>query len=102
MELVVKNIKVKNITIQACQLKWESSWLFLIDAPRGIITCGSFDIGALNSFKLAAAKVFPKPGEESHSIEEFITKKITHVNELAAKLGVKEGQTIKEAIEKLS
>jgi uncharacterized protein YunC (DUF1805 family) len=102
MELIVKNIKVKNITVKACQLKWRNSWLFLVDAPKGTITCGSFDIDALNDFKLPAAKVFPNLGEESHSIEGFMTRKITHVNELVSELGVKKGQTIMEAIEKLS
>lgn len=102
MELIIQNLKVKEIVVQVCQLKWEKSWIFIIDAPKGTITCGSFDIQALNGFGLAAAKVVPEPGKPAFTIEDFTYRKITHVNKLATGLGVKKDMTINEAIEKLS
>lgn len=102
MEFEVRNLEDKEIVVQACKLKWENSWIFIVDAPGGTITCGSFDIDALNSFGLPAAKIVPEPGKPAFTIEDFLSRKITHANELAAQLGVKKGMKINEAIEKLS
>lgn len=99
MELYVKNIETKKGVIQGCQLKWTNSWLFVIDAPKGSIVCGSFDINALNSFGLASAKIVPEPGNPAYNIDEFIGRKITDVNELARQMGVKIGMSIEEAAE---
>jgi len=102
MELKIQNLKVKETVVQACQLKWEKSWIFIIDAAKGTIVCGSFDIQALNSFGLAAAKVVPEPGKPAFTIEDFISRRITHVNKLATSFGVRTDMTINEAMEKLS
>lgn len=99
MELYVKNIETKKGVIQGCQLKWTNSWLFVIDAPKGSIVCGSFDINALNSFGLAAAKIVPEPGNPAYNIDEFIGRKITDVNEKAKQMGVKIGMSVEETAE---
>jgi len=99
MELFVKNIETGKGTIQGCQLKWTNSWLFVIDAPKGSVVCGSFDINALNGFGLAAAQIVPKPGDPAYNIDEFIERKITDVNELAGQMGIKIGMSVLEAAE---
>lgn len=99
MELYVKNIETKKGVIQGCQLKWSNSWCFVIDAPRGSIFCGSFDIEALNSFGLPAVKIVPSPGNPAYTIEEFIVRNITDVNELAGKLGIEPGMSVTEVID---
>jgi len=101
MELIVKNFRTKKGVVQGCQLKWTSSWLFIIDAPRGSILCGSFDIEALNYFGLAAAKVVPEPGKPAYSIDEFVKRKITDINKLAKDLGICIDMSVIEAAEKL-
>jgi len=100
MEILIEQFEKS--TIQVCQLKWKHSWIFLISAPKGIITCGSFDLIALNDFGTPAAKIFPKEGQEAYTIDDFINRKITHVNKLASEIGMKPGLTIKEAVEILS
>jgi uncharacterized protein YunC (DUF1805 family) len=102
MELYLENLETKKGTVQACQLKWTNSWLFVVDAPKGSIVCGSFDIAALNGFGLAAAQIVPEPGKPAYKVGEFVERKITHVNELAAKAGVKVGMSVKQAVELLS
>jgi len=99
MELDVKSIETKRGVILGCQLKWTNSWLFVVDAPKGSIVCGSFDIEALNGFGLAAAKIVPKPGNPAHNLDEFLEREITDVNDLAKKMGVRQGMSVKDAAE---
>lgn len=99
MELYIKNVETKKGVVQACQLKWSNSWCFVVDAPKGSILCGSFDIEALNSAGLPAVKIVPKPGNPAYTIDEFIKRKITDVNSLAEKMGIMSGFTVKKAIE---
>lgn len=99
MEFYVKNIETKKGVVQACQLKWSNSWCFVVDAPKGSILCGSFDIEALNGFGLPAAKIVSSPGNPAYNIDEFIHRKITNVNNLARKMGVHPGLTVEETVE---
>ncbi len=101
MELITKNIVVKGNFIQVIQLKWSKSWIFIIDAPKGTITCGSFDIDFLNKFKLPAAKVVPDPEEPAFTIEQFIRRKITHINKTGEICGLRVNMPILEAVGKL-
>jgi uncharacterized protein YunC (DUF1805 family) len=102
MELFVENLHTSKGTVQACQLKWTNSWLFVVDAPKGSIVCGSFDVAALNGFGLAAAQIVPEPGKPAYKVGEFVARKITGVNALAAQAGVKPGMSVAEAVELLS
>ncbi len=102
MELDVQNVQTSKGPVQACQLKWSNSWCFVVDAPKGSILCGSFDIEALNGFGLPAAKIVPEPGKPAYTVGQFVERKITHVNALAAGLGVKPGMTVQQAVEQLS
>ena len=102
MELYVENIETANGPVQACQLKWTNSWCFVVDAPKGTIVCGSFDIDALNGFGLPAAKIVPAPGKPAYTVSDFCERTITDVNPLAAELGVKVGMTVRAAAEQMS
>ena len=101
MELIVKNIETGKGTVQASQLKWKHSWIFIIEAPKGTITCGSFDIDLLGSAGMVAAKIVPEPGKPAYTIEEFVQRKITHVNDPASGLGITVGMDAISAAEKL-
>jgi uncharacterized protein YunC (DUF1805 family) len=102
MELYVENLATAKGVIQACQLKWTNSWLFVVDAPKGSIVCGSFDIAALNGFGLPAAQIVPAPGNPAYNVSQFLERRITHVNALAAAAGVKVGMSVQEAAEAMS
>lgn len=102
MEVLVENVPTSKGAVQACQLKWSTSWFFVVDAPRGSIVCGSFDIEALNGFGLPAAKIVPEPGKPAYTVAQFVERRITHVNDLAAELGVTPGMSVQEAAEALS
>ena len=102
MELYVENLQTAKGVVQACQLKWSNSWLFVVDAPKGTIVCGSFDLQALNGFGLPAAQIVPEPGHPAYNVGEFVARKITGVNALAAAAGVQPGMSVREAVEHLS
>ena len=99
MEIYIKNIETEKGVVQGCQLEWTNSWLFLVDAPKGSIVCGSFDIESLNSFGLPAARVTPEPDNPAFNIYEFLKKNITKVNKLGKDLGVEVGMSVVEASE---
>jgi uncharacterized protein YunC (DUF1805 family) len=102
MELYVENLETAHGPVQACQLKWSNSWCFVVDAPKGTILCGSFDIEALNGFGLAAARIVPEPGQPAYTVAQFVERKITDVNALAAEMGVEVGMTVRAAAEQMS
>lgn len=101
MDLFVRNIKTDKGVVQGCQLKWTNSWLFIIDAPKGNIVCGSIDIKAFDKIGIPAAQIVPEPGESAYSVEEFIERKITNTNENAKKFGIKIGMSVYDAIDLL-
>lgn len=98
MELISKSYPVQRGIIQGYQLKWEASWLFLLEAGKGTITCGSFDV---TTFATPAAKAVPEPGKPAYTLDDFVRRRITHANKEAERLGVKPGMTALEAAEKL-
>jgi uncharacterized protein YunC (DUF1805 family) len=98
MELIAKTYPMKKGLIQGYQLKWETSWLFLLEAGKGTITCGSFDIAA---FGTPAAKAVPQPGKPAYTLDDFVQRPVTHVNPAGEQLGIRTGMTTLEAAEKL-
>jgi uncharacterized protein YunC (DUF1805 family) len=102
MELYVENIETDHGPVQACQLKWTNSWCFVVDAPKGTILCGSFDLEALNGFGLPAARITPAPGQPAYTVAQFVERTITEVNALADDMGVKVGMTVRQAAERMS
>jgi len=101
MDIFIKNIKTKKGIVQGAQLKWTNSWVFIIDAPKGSIVCSSIDIKALDRNNIPAAQIIPEPGKSANSLEEFIEKKITNVNNNAKKYGIKIGMSVYDVIDLL-
>lgn len=67
----------------------------------GMVGCGAFDVAALNNFDYPAAKVGPARGSSISTIDELLDGIIKEVNPAAEKLGVKIGQTGREALDLL-
>lgn len=67
----------------------------------GMVGCGAFDVGALNSFGYPAAKVRPARGGSIATIEDLLDGIIKEVNPAAEKLGLKVGITGREALDML-
>jgi uncharacterized protein YunC (DUF1805 family) len=67
----------------------------------GMVGCGAFDVMALNNFDYPAAKVKPARGSSISTIDELLEGIVKEVNPAAEKLGVKTGQTGREALDLL-
>jgi uncharacterized protein YunC (DUF1805 family) len=70
--------------------------LLLVKAERGFVMCGYLNIAAANSLGDAAAKV-----TGVSSFEDVLKAEVVEVTEEARKLGVKEGISGREALEKM-
>jgi uncharacterized protein YunC (DUF1805 family) len=67
----------------------------------GMVGCGAFDVAALNNFGYPAARVRPAKGSSISSIEDLLAGIIKEANPAAEKLGVKIGQSGREALDLL-
>jgi len=67
----------------------------------GMVGCGAFDVAALNNFGYPAAKVRPAQGSSIATIEDLLKGIVKEVNPAAERLGLKVGQTGREALELL-
>jgi uncharacterized protein YunC (DUF1805 family) len=67
----------------------------------GMVGCGAFDVAALNSFGYPAAKVRPAQGNSIATIQDLLQGIVKEANPAAEKLGLKVGQTGREALELL-
>lgn len=67
----------------------------------GMVGCGAFDVAALNNFGYPAARVRPSQGSSIASIEDLLKGIIKEANPAAEKLGLKIGQSGREALDLL-
>jgi uncharacterized protein YunC (DUF1805 family) len=67
----------------------------------GMVGCGAFDVAALNNFGYPAARVRPAQGSSISTIEDLLQGIVKEANPAAEKLGLKVGQTGREALELL-
>ncbi|MBC7114997.1 MAG: hypothetical protein PWR09_1073 [Archaeoglobi archaeon] len=77
-------------------IEMENSKLLIIKAEKGIIGCGFISIDAAEKFGEAVAVI-----SGVSSIEEMLEKPVVKVSEKARELGIKEGMSGKEALEKM-
>ena len=97
----VESIETKKGIAQGIKLEWDTGWCFLISAPKGIIACGAFDKKALEKFGITVARIRATVDSPINTLQEFITRKITDVNDGASKLGINIGMECLEALERL-
>ncbi len=67
----------------------------------GMVSCGAFDVAALNNFNYPAAKVRPSQGGSIATIDDLLQGIVKEVNPAAEKLGLKVGITGRDALELL-
>lgn len=96
-EIPLKGGKGRGIVIPAGPVN-----LVAVIADQGMVGCGAFDIDALQNFGYPAAKVRPANGPSIQTIDDLLAGTIRNVNPAAAALGVREGQTGREALDLLA
>lgn len=80
----------------AVSIEMEKSKLLVIKAEKGIIGCGYISIEIAEKFEEAIAII-----TGVSSIEEMLEKPVVRVSKRARELGIKEGMSGREALEKM-
>lgn len=68
---------------------------------KGMVGCGAFDVMALDSFTIPAAKVKSATGSPIATIEDLMNGVVKEANKEAVKLGITTGMSGKEALDLL-
>lgn len=99
MDIYTKSYQTKNGLVEGMQAKWAGFHIILVAGKKGFLTCGVFDLDAIDAFGGAAAIVESTPENPIGNLDRFPNRKITSVNAKAAALGIKVGMDVKEAFE---
>ena len=73
--------------------------LVFAKTANGMVGCGAFDVMALDKFSYPAAKMKSSHGGPIATVADLLDGVVREANASAAKRGVKEGMTGKEALE---
>lgn len=92
----IEQIKLKNGTALGIKIDMATAPLLLIKANKGFVMCGYLNIATANKLNDVAAKV-----SGVKSFEDVLNAKIIEVTEKARSLGIVEGLTGREALEKM-
>jgi uncharacterized protein YunC (DUF1805 family) len=71
-------------------------------ARNALIGCGAFDVRALDRFNIGAVKVGSADGSAVTSVADLLGGVVKEANQAASRLGVREGMSGREALEKMS
>jgi len=97
MDIITKSYETKNGIVEGIHVKWASFSLLLVTGKKGFLTCGAFDLSAIDSFGAAAAMAESTPQNLIGNLDRFSNRKIAAVNAKAKALGITVGMEVKEA-----
>ena len=97
MEIHTKSYSTPRGMVEGIQARWAGFGILLAAGSRGFLTCGVFDLEAIDSFGGAAAMVESTPENPIGNLDRFPARKITTVNSRARALGISEGMDVMEA-----
>ncbi|MFB3897569.1 MAG: DUF1805 domain-containing protein [bacterium] len=99
MEIYTKSYQTNHGLVEGIQVKWTGFHIILVTGKKGFLTCGVFDLDAIDAFGGAAAIVESTPENPIGNLDRFPNRKITNVNDKAAALGIKVGMDVTAAFE---
>ncbi len=97
MEIHTKTYETPNGPVEGVQTKWPGFNILVVTGTRGFLACPAVDVEACQGYGVAAALVESTPDNPIGTLERFADRKITKVNENAAKLGIKEAMPVTDA-----
>ena len=75
--------------------------LVAVATDKGMVSCGAFDVMAMDKYNYPAARVRSATGGPIVTTDDLLTGIVKDANATAAKLGIDPGMSGKEALEKL-
>lgn len=93
---MIQKIKIGNNIAIGVNLELQNANLIVIRAKKGYIMCGYLSMDTANRLEDIAAKV-----TDIKNFDDALKAKIVGVSEKAKEIGIKEGMTGKETLEKM-
>ncbi|MBA3044576.1 MAG: DUF1805 domain-containing protein [Candidatus Thermoplasmatota archaeon] len=93
---MIQKIKIGNNVALGVNLELQNANLIVIRAKKGYIMCGYLNMETANNLGDVAAKV-----KDVKNVDEILKAKVVEVSEKAKEIGIKEGMTGKETLEKM-
>lgn len=81
--------------------RWAGGQYCALHATKGVVGCGIYDIACANEFGMAFAIAKGTPDNPLREAEDLYDASIVAVSEAARELGIREGMTGLDALEKL-
>ena len=98
MQINTKNYNTPNGQVEGIQVKWTGFNILLAAGTKGFLACPVIDVDACQRYGVAAALVESTPDNPIGNLERFVDRKVTKVNKIAEKIGIKEGMPVESAL----
>lgn len=102
MQINTKDYQTPNGLVEGIQVKWSGFNLLLAAGTKGFLACPVIDVDACQRYGVAAALVESTPDNPIGTLERFADRKVTKVNKMAEKIGIKEGMPVESALNIIS
>jgi len=99
MDIYTRSYNTRNGLVEGVQVKWAGFSILLAAGKKAFLTCGVFDLEAIDAFGSAAAIVESTPDNPIGNLDRFPNRKITKVNSKAKALGITVGMDVQAAFE---
>ncbi|MCG2827035.1 MAG: DUF1805 domain-containing protein [Thermoplasmatales archaeon] len=93
---MIQKIKIGNNVALGVNLELQNANLIVIRVKKGYVMCGYLSMETANNLGDVAAKV-----KDVKNVDEVLKAKVVEVSEKAKEIGIKEGMTGKETLEKM-
>jgi uncharacterized protein YunC (DUF1805 family) len=74
METMTRSYETPSGFVEGVQVKWRGFSILLVAGKKGFLTCGVFDLAAIDSFGAAAAIVESTPSNPIGNLDRFPTE----------------------------
>jgi len=98
MKISIESVETGGKPAQGISISWPDGQFVLILTDNGFVGCGAFDLKVMNEFNMACAIAKGTPEKPLKVPDDLLGANIVAVSEKAAKMGVKEGMSGKEAL----
>ncbi len=98
MQINTKNYHTPSGDVEGIQVKWSGFNILLAAGTKGFLACPVIDIEACQRYGVAAALVESTPDNPIGTLDRFAARKVTKVNKMAEKIGIKEGMPVESAL----
>jgi uncharacterized protein YunC (DUF1805 family) len=94
-------VQLAGQTVVGCEYRWPGGQYCSLNAPRGVVGCGIFDIAIANRFGMAFAIARGTPERPLRTPEDLLDARIVEASDAALAMGIQLGMSGREAASRL-